>query len=572
MGDKIKSTQSNHRHKPYYLLQIPLLIVSAGLLTVCQAPWNLDGLAWIALVPFVLACHPQSSGKPLFFIAYLISLAYWLGNLYWLIPITGPGYVCFAAFQALYWPLLALGVRASRRRNWPMVLAIPILFVGAESIQSFLFTGFSWYFLAHSQYQHLPLIQIADLFGTFGISALIAAVNGVAAEAVIAIGHRPIFSKRLWFSAALTGSLLAASLLYGNVQLKRIEANREIASHCSAASVQTNVPTVVKEETDNAKAILDNLFVLSDQCIQAGAKLIVWPETMVLTSLNPGYRDYFLDKPESEPVLFNRLIAEYAKKNQCYILVGAHGADVGVVRGELGIVDRYNSAYLYLPAGKQSHLRYDKIHLVPFGEYIPFKKSFPPLYKLFMQLSPYDYDYNLTPGEDFVLFPVTLNNVEYHFGVLICYEDTDPAISRKMVYQDNVKAADWLVNMSNDGWYVQFKDKTVVPSVELPQRTAISVFRCIENRIAILRSVNTGISCLIEPDGRLRNGFHAGTLPEQVMDRQGVEGWFLDYIPRVKNITFYTRNGDWIDKLPAGMLILTAIMILLKRQRRRIRR
>ncbi|MEN6307562.1 MAG: hypothetical protein ABFD91_07385, partial [Anaerohalosphaeraceae bacterium] len=338
MGGKINSTQSSHRHKPYYLLQIPLLLLSAGLLTVCQAPWNLDGLVWIALVPFVLACHPQSPGKSLFFIAFVISLAYWLGNLYWLIPITGPGYACFAAFQALYWPLLALCVRALRRRNWPMVLAVPILFVGAESIQSFLFTGFSWYFLAHSQYQHLPLIQIADLFGTFGISALIAAVNGVAAEAVLAIGHRRIFSKRLWLSAALTGALIAASILYGNYQLKEIDANREIASHCSAASVQTNVPTAVKEETDNAGAILDNLFVLSDQCIQAGAKFIVWPETMVLTSLNPGYREYFLDKPESEPVLFNRLIADYAKKNQCYILVGAHGADVGVVRGELGIV------------------------------------------------------------------------------------------------------------------------------------------------------------------------------------------------------------------------------------------
>jgi len=141
-----------------------------------------------------------------------------------------------------------------------------------------------------------------------------------------------------------------------------------------------------------------------------------------------------------------------------------------------------------------------------------------------------------------------------------------------MVYQDDIKAADWLVNMSNDGWYVQFKDKTVVPSVELPQRTAISVFRCIENRISILRSVNTGISCLIEPDGRLRNEFQAGTLPENVMDRQGVEGWFMDHIPRIKTVTFYTRNGDWIDKLPAGMLILTTIMIILKRHRRRTRR
>jgi hypothetical protein len=143
MGGKINSTQPGNKHKPYYLLQIPLLILSAGLLTVCQAPWNLDGLAWVALVPFVLACHPQSPGKSLFFIAFLISLAYWLSNLYWLIPITGPGYACFAAFRPCTgrcW-LWAFAPYADATGLWYWLF--PILFVGAESIQSFLFTGFS---------------------------------------------------------------------------------------------------------------------------------------------------------------------------------------------------------------------------------------------------------------------------------------------------------------------------------------------------------------------------------------------------------------------------------------------
>jgi apolipoprotein N-acyltransferase len=128
------------------------------------------------------------------------------------------------------------------------------------------------YFLAHSQYQHLPLIQIANLFGTFGISALIAAVKRRSRGGRSGDRTQRIFSKRLWLSAALAGALIGASILYGNYQLKEIDANRQISSNCSAASVQTNVPTAVKEETDNAGAILDNLFVLSDQCIQAGAK------------------------------------------------------------------------------------------------------------------------------------------------------------------------------------------------------------------------------------------------------------------------------------------------------------
>jgi apolipoprotein N-acyltransferase len=129
-----------------------------------------------------------------------------------------------------------------------------------------------------------------------------------------------------------------------------------------------------------------------------------------------------------------------------------------------------------------------------------------------------------------------------------------------MVYKNGKKTADWLVNISNDGWYVQFKDNRVIPSVELAQRTAICVFRCIENRISLVRSVNTGISCLIDPSGRIQNQYLSGNLPIQGMARQGMAGWFVDAIPLDDRITFYTKHGDWIDKLPAVGICLILTM------------
>jgi apolipoprotein N-acyltransferase len=528
----------------------PWFVVSALMLTFCQAPWNLSFLAWFALVPFVLACNPDTPKKPLMLAAFLVSFLYWMGNLYWIIPITGPGYIAFAMGQAaLYWPLLALGVRYLRAKNWPMILAVPILFVGAESIQSFLFTGFNWYFLGHSQYLNLDLIQIADVLGVFGISAVLAMSNGILSETLYTLlSRKSVF--RLWMNLAAFMLILFA---IGNYNPQSIG-----QSGPKIGVIQTNVPSAVKEETDNAQVILDDLLVESNHCVAAGAKLILWPETMVLAPLNSGYRMYC--DPNSEPVKFDQQISAYAKQTQSYLLVGAHGANVGEVNGKLDVTERFNSAYLYLPNGRQSSLRYDKIHLVPFGEIIPFKQSFPPLYKFFMIFNPYDYEYSLTAGSQYVLFPVQLEGKEYHFGTLICYEDTDPAIARNMVYQDGKKKADWLVNISNDGWYVQFKDNKVIPSVELAQRTAICVFRCVENRISLIRSVNTGVSCLIDPYGRIQNQYLSGNLPIQGMARQGMAGWFVDAIPLDSRITFYTRFGAWIDKLPvAGVCLITIL-------------
>jgi apolipoprotein N-acyltransferase len=557
--------------------RVPLFALSAVLLTVIQAPWNMHFLAWVAWVPFMLACRKEIAAWKLMLAAYLVGLCYWVGNLYWLHIITLTGYLAFGVVQALYWPVLAWMVRFVRRKNFPLFLASPIIFVGAEAWQGVLYTGFCWYYLAHSQYRLLPLIQVCDIFGALGLSAVIALVNGVIADWILYISwkrkrgntSRPIppppfgvlplakgraFIGRLapprcclprYCSAILAVVLVAG--VYGYGQFRLHQSPKFLTEGPRVGMVQPNSPAWVKEEMDNGQKILDGLIADSNACIEAGAAMVAWPETMVLAPMNSQYLSMCV--MNSDPPRFHQQILQHCR-DRAYILFGATAADIGIREGQYAITDQYNSAYLYRPDGQVDPTRYDKIHLVPFGEYIPFRDSAPLIYKAILWLSPYDYDYNLTAGKAYTTFAMEANGRTYRFGVLICYEDTDPTVTRKIVVgPDGKKKADWLVNLSNDGWYVRFKEGEVRPMAELTQRTAISAFRCVENRICIVRSVNTGISCLIEPTGRIRDGFTAGNLPQEAMKRQGVGGWFMDSVPIDSRVTFFSRHGRWLDIL-----------------------
>jgi apolipoprotein N-acyltransferase len=531
------------------------MLLSAVLLTLMQAPHDLSLLAWFAWVPFILAGSPVIPLRRLLLTAYAVGAVYWFGNLYWLYLVTWPGYIVFSLVFALYWPMLAFGVRFARDKGWPLFAVAPLLFAGAEAWQGWLFTGFHWYFLAHSQYASLPLIQIADVFGTLGVSAVLAAGNGLIAQLILS--RRNLWTLKNLAGTAVTFALVTFTLVYGQYRLVQTPS---FQTECPlVGSVQPNVPSNVKEEISNGPKILDDLIEAGRQCIEAGAVMVAWPETMVLATMNPGYTDYL--RPDADALKYHEQILHHSRTDKAYILFGAHAADVGVVDGRLEVVNQYNSAYLYRPDGTADTNRYDKIHLVPFGEYIPLRKSLPWVYKAILSLSPYDYDYNLTAGTQHTIFTIRAQEKDWNFGVLICYEDTDPTVTRRhTVDRQGHKRADWLVNLSNDGWYVRYKDKKVLPTVELAQRTAISVFRSVENRVSIIRSVNTGISCLIEPNGRIRDTFMAGTLPSAAMERQGVAGWFVDHIPIDSRVTVFSRLGRWFD-----LILGTGLAIILGR-------
>ena len=565
--------------KGFLLLCLPFA-ASAVMLTVIQPPVSWAPLAWVALVPFILACSPSVKPVPLAVAAYLISLCYWLGNLYWIAPVTVPGWLAFCLYTALLWPILAICLRYCRIKKIPLFIAVPVLFVGAERLQGLFLGGFFWRFLAHSQYANTTLIQIADIFGAAGLSFLIAMVNGLIAElmldtrcSMLSTGHltadarywRSIFKISNLIKTALVCAALVATIVYGRWRIS--EADRFIEAGPLVASLQSNVPQSVKRAGEASEMIFAGLMQKSKAAAEAGAELIVWPETMVQAPLNKGFLVYIDESSQAK--LFDRALSEHSKNNT-YVLVGANAATVELQDMDYVVTEKYNSAFLYRPDGQQDQKRYDKIHLVLFGEVLPFRKSCPLLFNLLMKFNPLGYDHSLDAGREYTVFEMSCGRTEeirlYRFGVMICYEDTVPAIARRFALdKDGRKRLDWLVNISNDGWFVRFKNGKVHPSTELAQHTAVCVFRAVENRLAVLRSVNTGISCLIDTLGRVKNGFLEGTLPSRAMERAGCEGWLLDTVPIDKRTTFFSRNGQWLDFCCAFCFVLLIIVPLLER-------
>ena len=647
-----------------FLLPTLLFAVSAGLLTVIQAPMDWSFLAWVALVPFVPACTPQArdrtpagSAQPrLVLPALVVGFLYWLGNLYWITPITLIGWAGMAFYLAWFWPLLAVPVRFCRSKGIPMFLALPVLVVGAERLQGFPMGGFFWRFLGHSQYANLPMIQIADIFGAAGVSFVVAMVNGLLADFALLLmkvrrvdfahharstsvgtgGHSPPcghgervpgpYISRFTLHASrtpilglvLTVVVLGGTVLYGQWRLR--QTGQYLREGPRVASLQSNVPQSVKRSFSKSGQLFDDLMVQSKEALATGAELIVWPETMVQGLLDPKLWPY-LASDVNDDKAFHYALCDHAKGN-AYLLVGALGADI--LRDPAGerYLGTYNSAYLYRPDGTRDPQRYDKIHLVLFGEYTPFRRSFPWLFQQLGRFLPdgYNVDYSLEHGKNYTIFdmatpirredpnspaglaasggvkaegavrsvpvraseetphgattseigaatpanPQSQEAPPYHFAVIICYEDTVPYVARNFTLDEQGrKRIDWLVNISNDGWFVRFikNPERVVPTTELPQHAAICAFRAVENRLPILRSVNTGISCLIESTGRIRNGYLAASdkFPAEAMHRTGLTGWFSDRLPIDTRVTFYSRHGDWFA---TGCVVLLVAAVL----------
>jgi apolipoprotein N-acyltransferase len=538
-----------------FLLICLLLAASAVMLTVIQPPFGIWQLAWVAMVPFILVCSPGANLKWLVPVSYVISLCYWLGNLYWIGPVTWAGWLTFCFYTALLWPMLAICVRFCRRKNIALFLAVPILVVGAERLQGLFLGGFYWRHLSHSQYENTALIQIADIFGAAGVSFLVAMVNGLIAELIIAAREKKIFKIGYLVKTVLVSVCVISAIFYGRWRIEQTDKFAEEGP--LIAAVQSNVPQSVKRSHAATEEIFNDMVKNSQASATAGAELIVWPETMVQAVLDERILRV-LDMSSIHKILDVQL-REHAKATGAYVLAGATGGSPEIKQDfDIVFAEKYNSAFLYQPDGNQAKEHYNKIHLVPFGEVVPFKDDFPLLHKLLMKFTPYEYDYTLNYGTEYTVFEMKGRGKKaYRFAAMICYEGTIPSIARKFAIDDcGNKKTDWLVNISNDGWFVKFEDSKVIASTELSQHTAICAFRAVENRLAILRSVNTGISCLIDTAGRIKSGFSAGNLPINAMERTGMAGWFADKVPIDKRVTFFSKYGQWLDLSCAVCFIL----------------
>jgi apolipoprotein N-acyltransferase len=524
-------------------------------------------------------------------------LFFFVFNMHWFWPITKAGAVALILYLALYWAVFAWTLRKVREvLPVPTTLLAPILWVPLELVRAWMLTGLPWVYVGHSQYENITLIQIADTLGAYGVSFLVIMTTGMVTDLLT----HPLFVRRapnqkgrrlsrvLGAMVLLTAAAWAATVAYGICRLHQ-DTKRPGPV---VASVQTCVPQEIKLDARNRqiqeleeRLIADQLNMTGEALAEARQKnlkvdLVVWPETMVPGTQNGDFLNADMAKrvedPEGAEVLaYNQKrwrsywtrISDASREAGVPILFGAHSVRFeGATRvpggGYMIKGPRLNAALLMTPDCKpfSAAHEYDKAHLVPFGEYVPFKQSLPWLYGLLHGFTPYDYDYSLTPGEhDQKPFVLPYNGGEVRFQVPICYEDAMPYRVREMVRSDDparAKAVDFLVNISNDGWFEG--------SIELDQHLNLCVFRAVENRVPIVRSVNTGISAIIDPEGRI----------QEVVLRDGqrryVAGEIVGRLTLDDRAAPYTRIGDvFALACMAAAIALGAATIIARRRNRK---
>jgi len=508
---------------------IALAVLSGALLTCAFPKIGWDWLAWTALVPLLYALKALSPGRA-FRMGFITGLVHFLTLLYWLVPVMRtygylPAYLSvavlflFAAFLALFIAAFCAALAAFGGKPARCLLMIPLLWVSLEFIRSFLFSGFPWELLGYSQYKRLPLIQLADLLGVYGLSALIAGANAVIFIALLYFTgkrwHGRAISKRL--AAGSTMALVAAVALswsYGHRRLQAIDGLIAAAPKVRIAVAQGNIDQLVKWDPAFQMATIEKYNRLSATLGQHRPDLIVWPE-----SAAPFY---FLYDVEPTELVFKGI----AQTKTDYLI----GSPSFVRTGNRAVY--YNSAYLICPAEKKV-LKYDKTHLVPFGEYVPFKKWLPFLGKIVAQVG------DFRGGEK----GRTLAWRDQQLGIQICYEIIFPGLCRALVQN----GATLLINITNDAWF----GKTSGPY----QHFSMTIFRAVENRRALARSANTGISGFIDPAGRIL----ASTELLQ-------EAAATQTLPLLKENSVYTRIGDLFAMACLSLAVLVMLVELVRRK------
>ena len=477
-----------------HLGQAAFLVGSAVVLALAFPRTDWDLTAWFALVP-LLVVAVSSRPRLAFAWGWLFGIVYFLVLLRWL-------NFTFRTFSAIPWPLTwgptlllaawcglyiaavsgTLGWLAWRRSPaWALATA-PALWVGAEWLRGHLLGGFPWGTLGYTQHLRLPVIQVAELGGVHAVSLVLVVVNAVLAGGFVLTWRRALAG------VALGAVALGAALGFGVWRLQAPPAPAEAL----VALMQPAIEQPLKWDPDHATVVLKIYQELTRQAAAQRPDLIVWPETASPTILRKDTR-------------LLGWLTTLAAETRTALLVGS----IDVLDDRPNRVT--NSAFLVGERGLVG--RYDKIHLVPFGEFVPLAGviGFVRGWAEFIA--------DLEPGSRAVVFP----GPPAPFGVVICYEGIFPDLFREFVNN----GARMMVNMTNDGWF----GRTSGPE----QHLAMYPFRAVEHRIAVVRAANTGVSAFVAPSG-------------QVIRRLGLfeRGVITDRVPLRTGRTLFTRLGDWM--------------------------
>ena len=546
---------------PIYALALTSWLLSLPLFE----PWSWWPLGYVVFVPWLVAVCGARRSVHVHLASALLGALYFLIHLHWLCSVTLEGYVAASLYLGSYFVVASWLVRhLYRRRGVKAVIAFPVVWIAVELLRSHGPLSFPWFLLGHSQIHVPTMIQIADLCGAFGVSFVLAAVNGWIVDLKLAV--LPIMRTKqgtlplaVWRGAGMVLVLVAATVVYGRYRL----ATQELIEGPRIAVIQGDFLLVASRDVEGVpdeekeKAYMG----LIDKAARTRPDMYVLPETPWTMYLNPQMR--------AEYPLCEDLHQEFRQRVEAYdafLTVGAM-AEEPQPPGMYPVSHKYNSAYVYAP-GVPEPARYDKIHLVPFGEFVPFRYT-KGLFWLYRWLNDSDFncwgrggfEYSLTPGKAYTTFkmhPRGRKQPEYRFGVTICYEDGNPHLFRRFVAgEDGNKRVDFMLNISNDGWFGH--------GPQQPQHLVNCAFRAVENRVAIARAVNTGVSGFIRPDGV----WYDVTGNSQ---RHPAAGGITTRIASLlldERVSFYSRHGDVLAMACGAMTLLVLVDAVARRARRR---
>lgn len=493
--------------------RILLALLSSALLVLSFPNPDQGWLAWFALVPLLVACDELGpvASLPL---GLLSGVCAALGIFSWMFAV--PGFSWFhggmaATYLGLYTAAWCAGVSLSSSSGIPLAMSAPVLWVSLEFLKSHAgFLALPWASLAHSQHDNPVVLQVAAITGEQGVAYLLVLVNAAIAAFVLKRGYRQPL-------AAV--AVLAAVVVYGTLQLLQVEK----AEPLRVAAVQPCIWPDEQQKDAGQSHTISRLEAQTAAAAASSARLVVWPETAVLNL-------------QSAPSIGQRL-HQLSARHGAALLVGASErvkfTDHALDDPGSQAIRSYNAAYLIRP-GLPDVEPYRKNRLVPFGEYLPLEGVFRwPSWFV-------GGGFNTIPGKNLTLFrlPGSIS-----LGVLICWENMFPELAR-----ENVRAgARMLVNMVNDGWFGR--------SAASRQHNCASILRAVENGVPVIVASNCGPSQLVDARGRV-----IASLPDAFAPGTVSAGLTVG-----RQLTFYTRHGDYFAWICVGLSLLALLYACVRR-------
>jgi apolipoprotein N-acyltransferase len=480
------------------------LAASSGLLLAATFPLiNLHQVAWIALIPLLLALRGQSV-KNGFWLGGITGIVFFASTVHWVtnsihyyggIPLIPASLITLllCAYLAIYPALFGAAVVHIKRYRPPLFfVSAPAIWTALELARTYVISGFPWSLLGYSQYSNLAVIQISDITGVYGISFLLVLANAAIAEFVMD-------RKRYW-GIIVTALMLGLVLGYGFIRLKTAEGPGAI----TISVIQGNIEQDKKWDPAYQAETIGVYEKLSGEALKQHPALVIWPETATpfyFTGDNPADRALTAD------------LVKFVKKNKVPLLFGSPTYEIKRPR----VVVLHNSAFL-LSAEGGILARYHKFHLVPFGEYVPLKNVLFFVEKMVQAIGDFE------AGKDYTIMTVPDGQSpprEVKLSTVICYEIIFPDLVRQFVD----RGAQVVTTITNDAWF----GKSAAPY----QHFSMAVFRAVENRVPVARAANTGVSGFIDAKGRILSA--SGIFTEAYLTQTLAPG---------STKTFYTRYGD----------------------------